>query len=120
MPVWPALSAFGNETVETSGSRTRKEISPGTGLHDIHMNGHPVGMFLSRIGRSEGKRQGDTAVFIFAHDGGSELSLQGCAIPEGDHYRTIRLPAAGDWARALERPQQNSSEESVVVAASNR
>jgi hypothetical protein len=69
--------------------------TPVSGLHEIRVNGHATGLFMSRLGRAEGPIE-KTPVMVFAHPITSdEYRLVGYAWPDGDVMRTYTLRRSG-------------------------
>jgi len=69
--------------------------NPAAGLHEIRLDGSPVGMFPSHAGESEGLYSDHRPVLIFLRNGAGEHTLVGYAVPHGETMQTYMLHTFG-------------------------
>lgn len=75
----------------------RERLTPTTCIHEIRVDGHPVGLFRSESGRSEDRAEVSGAVVVFERDRNravDEVSMWGYAVQEGERLRVFRLERA--------------------------
>lgn len=121
--VVPSTVVLPDGSVHPPGSLricNRVMLSPVAGLHDIYVNGQPVGKFRSRLGRSEGTGDGEEALFAFMRDRDSQLRLHGYAFLDGDRYTIYDLTSTRYGAQALEQGTERGNAEPLVRIAGNR
>ncbi len=79
--------------------------TPASGLHEIRVNGHPTGLFMSRLGNTEGPAE-STPVMVFARNLSGEHRLIGYAWPDGDVMRTYTLRKFGKVSTVVARQER--------------
>jgi hypothetical protein len=120
---WPVVLPDGSVH---DGSRLkvclRHSLNPVTGLHEINIDRHSFGRFMSRIGESEGRTE-DTPVLVFHRNALGQHRLVGYAWPHGDSMTTYRLFDLGrpykealKLARAPLLKEVDSDSEMVLMA----
>ena len=93
----PWQSTLPDGTTRDAGALTlclQQMYNPAAGLHEIRLDGSPVGMFMSRARESEGLYS-RSPVLIFQRDEGGEHTLIGYAMPDGDVMQTYTLHPFG-------------------------
>ena len=94
--------------------------TPASGLHEIRVNGMSIGLFMSRVGTSEGPVEG-LPVVVFQRYGTDEHHLVGYAWPDGGAMRTYVLRKFGkaprETARNSRLPLLESETTEILVAA---
>ena len=94
--------------------------TPASGLHEIRINGHPTGLFMSRLGTTEGLVE-DTPIMVFGRDPSGEHRLIGYAWPDGEVMRTYTLRKFGKVSAAVSKraslPLLDRSDADVVLVA---
>jgi len=68
-----------------------RRINPVTVAHRVSLDGHPVGMYLSRTGVGEGRPGTADGMFVFVRNESDQFVLEGYSRPLGDHVRTYRM-----------------------------
>jgi len=73
-----------------------EKLSPVAGLHVTYVDGRAVGVFVSKMGRSEGRAvAGETDALVqFRRTRNGTLALSGYAIPEGERMIVFRMADA--------------------------
>jgi hypothetical protein len=93
--------------------------SPVEGLHHTSVDGHPIGMFRSRLGESKGLGGQEVSFFVFAKRGDGALELQGFATAKRDGrlttYQMDLEQVTTRWALVKEFQAEDSA--LVLVAA---
>ena len=90
---WPVILPDGSTHPACRLTLCLKQIwSPVSGMHELRIDGMPVGLVLSRIGRSEGPAE-LTPTMLFRRDEREGFRLVGYAWPDGDTMRTYALQA---------------------------
>jgi len=69
---------------------TQRSLSPVAGIHEIAVDGIPMGMAISRVGRSEGPGS-PTPMVLFRRASSGLLDVVGFSVPDGNHARTFLL-----------------------------
>jgi hypothetical protein len=99
---WPFVLPDGS--VHPAGTLTlclSRVHDPVTGLHELRVGRHPIGLYLSRLGRGEGEPH---PVVVFAPSARGSYRLVGYALPLGDTLETFRFyDARTKQARLLAR-----------------
>ena len=94
--------------------------TPASGLHEIRVNGNPTGLFMSRLGRTEGLVEA-TPIMVFARNPSGEHRLIGYAWPDGDVMRTYTLRKSGKTSATIAKranlPLFDRSAADVVLVA---
>ena len=101
-----------------------RKHSPVAGMHEIRVNGHGKGLFLSRLDDSEALTE---AFLSFRRASSGELILEGYAVPNGEVmavYRMERIPRRRDRAQLLVKdstklPEPNAEPLLLLAAVSN-
>jgi len=68
-----------------------RRYSPVAGLHETWVNGSFAGLFLSRVGQSEGPVERNGAFVFFRRNDADQWELHGYALPDGDGLVTYRM-----------------------------
>jgi hypothetical protein len=93
--------------------------SPVEGMHHTSMDGHPIAMFRSRLGESEGLGGQESSFFVFTKRDDGALELQGFATAKRDGrlttYQMALEQVTTRWALAKEFNSDDS--DMVLVAA---
>ena len=76
--------------------------TPASGLHEIRVNEHPMGVFISRLGRTEGLVD-TTPMMVFERSVTDRYSLIGYAWPDGDAMRTYTLRKFGKVSETVSK-----------------
>jgi len=118
---WPVVLPDGSTHEAGSLNLCLQQMwTPASGLHEIRVNGKPIGLFMSRVGTSEGPAE-RVPVVVFQSNGTDERTLLGYAWPHGDVMRTYILHKFGKAPRAIARksglPLLESETTEVLVAA---
>jgi hypothetical protein len=124
---WPVVLPDGSaHQAGTLRLCLRHEWTPVTGLHEIRVDGTSLGLFMSRIGKSEGRSERDPLV-VFQRNVNEQHRLVGYAWPEGEVMRTFTLRQVDESPREIPRgtarkrnkrlPLIDSDETKVLVAA---
>jgi hypothetical protein len=94
-----------------------RKMSPVAGLHEISVGGQPVGVYLSRLGESEGLTHDGRPLMVFTRAQDDRWILEAYAIAAGEQMITFRLDPGS--IRTTRRPSIASgpSEEVVLLAA---
>lgn len=80
-----------------------RRYSPAAGLHEVRIDGRPVGMFLSERRRTEGIAElGDALVVLRRRTDGS-LALYAYAVRDGDRMVAYKMRPTGPRARRAMR-----------------
>ena len=101
-----------------------QEFTPGTGLLATYSNGEATGIYIGRVGTSEGSAEIDGPFFLFLRQADGILALQGYAVGEGDRMCTYSMsPDAASWDEFEVKTHWkllagNTRSDLVVVAAS--
>ncbi|MHC4093932.1 MAG: hypothetical protein ACYSVY_27280 [Planctomycetota bacterium] len=94
--------------------------TPAAGLHEVRVNGTAIGLFMSRVGKSENPAEPGPIV-IFQRNGTDEHYLVGYAWPDGETMRTYALHKFGKvtnaTARRLRLPLLDSPDNEILLAA---
>ena len=97
--------------------------NPSSGLHEIQIDGSPIGLFLSRVRESEG-RYSEDPVLIFTRSADGEHALIGYAWPDGDVMQTYLLHESGrqpvEIALNGELPVSDETTSRILVSAEPR
>jgi len=95
--------------------------TPVAGLHEIRVNGTAIGLFMSRVGRSEGPAAARAPIVVFRRNGTDEHYLAGYAWPDGEVMRTYALHKFGKvttaTARRLSLPLLDPANAEVLLVA---
>ena len=118
---WPVVLPDGSTHEAGSLKLCLQQMwTPASGLHEIRIDGMPIGLFMSRVGTSEGPVEG-VPVVVFQRNGTGEHYLVGYAWPDGEVMRTYILHKFGKASRAIARksglPLLESETTEVLVAA---
>lgn len=100
-----------------------RALSPVARLHEVSLNGIPVGLLLSRVGLSEGASDGKPVV-MFQRDRRGWLQLLGYAWPGGTTSRTYMLAEpssrAGIGGRRRPRPAIEEDVATIPISVAAR
>lgn len=102
---WPF--ALPDGSLQPAGSVTlclSRAHGPTTGMHEVRVDRHPIGLYLSRRGRGEDPAEGGP-VMVFGATARGTYRLLGYAVPLGDTLETFRFydPRADRDQRLLAR-----------------
>ena len=96
--------------------------TPASGLHEIQINGASFGLFMSRVGRNEGRIE-DVPMVVFQKNATGQHHLIGYAWPDGDAMRTYVLHQSGKASSTMARSKRKKrlplfeTEDHEIVAA---
>jgi hypothetical protein len=103
---------------------TTLRLSPVSGLHEVSIDGRTVGLFASRIRRSETSVNPTAAVFAFTRDCEDRLVLQGMGASDGDRSNSYFLRPQTDRQvlTAWLEPESNDARDldgpTILISAS--
>jgi hypothetical protein len=107
--------------------RLSRSYSPVSGLHEIFVNGAPIGMYSSRIGKAEGSAAVREPFFLFLRNDRNQLMLQGYAVSLGREIRIYEMaprrdkPKAAEvtsqWELALDQSSERREHSDVVLVS---
>jgi len=98
-----------------------RDYSPVASLHETYVDGHPIGLLISRRGVSEGNSR-DRPFMMFHRDRRGRLHLYGYATPVGQRWVTYLLgqqpgTQTPSLARAGSRTRKVSEVSTVLLTA---
>lgn len=80
-----------------------REYSPAAGLHELRVDGRPVGMFVSERRRTEGVTELGDAIVVLRRRADGSLALYAYAVRAGDRMVAYRLRPLDRWTRRATR-----------------
>ena len=118
---WPVVLPDGSTHEAGSLNLCLQQMwTPASGLHEIRVNGKPIGLFMSRVGTSEESGEG-VPVVVFQRYGSDEHHLVGYAWPDDGAMRTYVLrkfgKASRDTARNSPLPLLESETTEILMVA---
>lgn len=97
-------------------------LNPATGLHELRVGARAIGLFMSRVGKSEGPA-GDSVVVVFGRDAANRYHLIGYARPRNGTLETFALydpTTLRKQGRGIEVAELRLESDNAILVAANK